>query len=89
MSSLEPLQGFLLLQRRPQGNGFLLFLASPLCHQPIDLQVLEEIECLSHLFIITRHDHNLHLNIVEDDDPPPMLGFQVRQQNAIIQSSYG
>ena len=89
MSSLEPIQGFLLLQERPQGNGFLLFLAPPLCHQPIDLQVCEEIECLGHLFIIIRQDHNHHLNIVEDDDPPPMLGFQVSQQNAIIQSSYG
>lgn len=89
MSSLELLQGFLLLQQRPQGNGFLLFLACSLCHHPMDLQVLEEIECLGHLFIIIRHDHNLHLNIVEDDDPPLIFGLQVSQQNAIIQSSYG
>jgi hypothetical protein len=55
----------------------------------MDPQVLEEIECIYHLLIIIRHDHSFHLIMFEDDDPPPRLGFQVSQQNAIILSIYG
>lgn len=55
----------------------------------MDFHILQEVECLDHLLIIHRHDHSFHLIMFEDDDPPPRLGFQVSQQNAIIQSSYG
>ena len=90
MLRLESLQGFLLFQHRLHWNDFPHFLACPLCHQPMDLQLLEEVECLGHLFIIIhRHDHNPHLIIVGGDDPMPMPEGQVSQQKAIILSLYG
>ena len=73
----------LLLQQRLECDGLLPLLARPLCHEAMDLHVLQKIERLRHLFIVVhRYNHGFDVIVFEDDDPPTVLGFQIRQHFA-------